>query len=670
MLRVAFIGAGQMARHHVQAISRTGDAVSVVGVHDRMTARAEELASFAGCLPFSSIDALIADGRPDVIHVCTPPEAHFEGARAALAGGAHVYVEKPFALSIRDAKALLELGAARRLLVCAGHQLLRDPAFEQLTRGVPALGTLVQVDSHFAFRPAKLQLDRSSPAALARELIDILPHPLYALVAMLERFGTPTHPVTLQWCHADAAQVHALVSAGPLVGRLSVTLRGRPVASTLTAIGTGGSLTADFVRSIVVGAANPGTVALEKVFNPILEGTQLVARTVRSVFDRVRTGNSYPGLAESISAFHRAVAAGGPPPLTPDHLLRVTDIFETIVAHIERCTTESRKSPASRPHEPRRVTVITGASGFLGSEVARLVPHSRGVGRTRSTGDGPTAEWVPADLAVGLRPDALQDADVVVHAAAETSGGYKEHQRNTLDATSHLLAAMHAAGVNKLVLVSSLSVLRPPRSPWERQDEQTPRPSEPGHLGPYAWGKTKQEELVAAQAAALGIQTRIIRPGALIDWRTPELPGLVGKQLFGPWHLGLGRPSLPAAVCDVRLCAQVIAWCVRHFDEAPAVVNLLDDAIQTRGELIASFRSRGWAGRVMWVPIPLLAAAMSAARTLLALAHGHRPERLDVWSVLRPRRYNSQVAAVVLGRARTQHTIQGVMRETASRPAV
>src|SRR4029079_12453928 len=116
-------------------------------------------------------------------------------------------------------------------------------------------------------------------------------------------------------------------------------------------------------------------------------------------------------------------------------------------------------------------------------------------------------EWVSADLGTGLASEALAGAEVVVHAAAETSGGYDAHQRNSLDATRHLLRAMKAAGVSKLVLVSSLSVLRPPRTLWEREDEATPRPSDARRLGAYVWGKSLQEELVEREAPALGIAT-------------------------------------------------------------------------------------------------------------------------------------------------------------------
>ena len=67
------------------------------------------------------------------------------------------------------------------------------------------------------------------------------------------------------------------------MGRRSVSLRARPVASTLTVTGTRGALTADFVRSMAIGAGNPGTEALEKILNPIVEAAQLSSRTTLSL---------------------------------------------------------------------------------------------------------------------------------------------------------------------------------------------------------------------------------------------------------------------------------------------------------------------------------------------------------------------------------------------------
>jgi predicted dehydrogenase/nucleoside-diphosphate-sugar epimerase len=650
-LRVAFIGAGQMARHHLATFGRLSAPAVTAGVHDRARDMAEEFAAIASARVCPSIEALLADTRPDVVHVCTPPAAHFDAAHAALDAGADVYVEKPFALTTAHARALLDVARERGRLVCAGHQLLRDRAFAALMARAPELGTLVQVDSHFAFRPVG-RFARGGARALADQIIDILPHPLYSLVSVLERVSPDGIPIVIAGLDAGPTDLHVILRAGELAGRLSVSLRARPIASSLTLVGTGGTLTCDFVRSTVVGAANPGTEILEKIANPMLEGAQLLARTARSLPRRLRSGGGYPGLAELIDAFHASVRTRAASPVTPEHLLRVTALFETMVAEVDAAASRSQSSRvrASRPStEP--LTVVTGAHGFLGSRIVRSLERVRGIGRSPNSEDRDGIEWVVADLSRAVPPDALAGADVVVHAAAETAGAFDAHQRNTIDATRNLLHAMHARGVTKLVLVSSLSVLRPPRTPWECQDERTPRPADPRPLGSYVWGKSRQEELVEREAPALGISTRIVRPGALIDAQAPTLPGLMGRRLFGRWHLGLGRPALPIAACDVDRCAEAIAWCAAHFDEAPAVVNLFDPSMATRGTLAARLRERGWDGRMLWVPIRAVALGITAARACLSFARGQWPARLAAWSILRPRRFDPRVSAALLAAA-------------------
>src|SRR4051812_31682396 len=98
-LRIAFIGAGAMARNHVDAIRRSGRAATIAGVQDPASDRADAFAGYAGTRAYPSLPALLAGAQPDVVHVCTPPGAHADGACEALDAGAHVYVEKPFALT-------------------------------------------------------------------------------------------------------------------------------------------------------------------------------------------------------------------------------------------------------------------------------------------------------------------------------------------------------------------------------------------------------------------------------------------------------------------------------------------------------------------------------------------------------------------------------------------
>jgi predicted dehydrogenase/nucleoside-diphosphate-sugar epimerase len=650
MLRIAFIGAGAMAGHHLQALRRVSTAHRVVGVHDVREGAAQAFARRAGCQAYATVSDLLQEARPDIAHVCTPAGTHFEPARRALLAGAHVYVEKPFVETPQEAEILFALARERGLLICAGHQLVRDPAFRRLIGDASALRPVTLVDSAFAFRPPRLDPYRSTARALAEQLLDVVPHPLYTLVAALESFA-PAASLEIVHANATPTALHALLRAGDVTGRLCVSLRARPVASTLTVAGAHGSLTADFVRAIVLGAANEGTSPLEKIVNPFLEAAQLAWRSAASLTRRLLRGADYPGLVELLGDFYAAAAAGDRSPLHVDHLRRVTAVYEQLAATVRSSVTP----PAAEVASSGPLAVVTGAAGFFGRAISRELARRgfrvRGVGRSARPDDPHLSEWVRADLAEAVPPGALAGATVVVHAAAETAGGFEAHERNSVGATRQLLQAMVAARIRRLVYVSSLSVLRPPRTPWEQQTEQTPLAGRPERLGPYTWGKCAAEQLVAAAHARQEIQARIIRPAALIDWEHIELPGLVGRRLFGDWQLGLGRPSLPFAVCEVGRAAAAVAWCAARFGEAPPIVNLIDPTIRTRAQLLRRFREHGWRGRVVWTPISVLAGAVMVLRFVMALARRERARPLAVWSILRPRRYDPAVATAILAAA-------------------
>ena len=649
-LRVAFIGTGRMAVAHADTLRRVSIPHSVGGVYDAAPGKGAAFARAYGIRDYGSLRSLLDEFRPDIVHVVTPRGRHFEPALEALRAGASVYVEKPLVETAAEARSLLDVARLGGRSVCAGHQLIHDPAYRKLLDTIDQLVPITQVDSHFAFRPEP----RLNAAAQANMLADILPHPLYSLIDAMERAGARADDIRITGLRADSTDLHALLSAGGITGRLSVTLRGRPVASTLTIGGEGGSAMADFIRGTVTGARNSGEAPLEKIFNPMLEGWQHLSRTAPAIARRIFSGTAYPGLAELFTAFYASVAAREPSPVSPEHLLRVTTIYQEMIEQVTASVPRTRAAVPHRPDADAPLAVLTGARGFLGRHIARHLANEgfrvRGISRTPDPENPHVGEWVRADLGQGVPDGAFAGATVVVHAAAETAGGYEEHQRNSIDATDRVLEAMGASGVSRLVYVSTLSVLEPRKMPGSRLTEASPLARSPRRLGPYAWGKTEAERRVAASAAQIGIAVRILRPAALIDPAVPDLPGLLGRRLFGRWHLGMGRPGLRIAVLTVDRCGEAVAWAAAHFDEAPAVVNLFDPAMATRASLLDQFRAGGWNGRMVWVPVSVIAGGFIAARRVLGLLKGGKSEPMDVWSVLRPQAYDATVSQKMLDR--------------------
>lgn len=118
-MRVAIIGAGWIAAEHAATLRRL-EGVELAGVCDVDEARARELAGSAAT--YTDWRELIERESPDAVFVCTPPLLHREAAVEALDRGIHVYLEKPIARGLDDARAIVD-AAGRSAAVCAvGYQ--------------------------------------------------------------------------------------------------------------------------------------------------------------------------------------------------------------------------------------------------------------------------------------------------------------------------------------------------------------------------------------------------------------------------------------------------------------------------------------------------------------------------------------------------------------------
>jgi len=198
----------------------------------------------------------------------------------------------------------------------------------------------------------------------------------------------------------------------------------------------------------------------------------------------------------------------------------------------------------------------------------------------------------------------MEDVDVVIHCAAETAGGKAAHERNSIGATERLVRAAAKAGVRTLVHVSSLAVLA--SSPARKTlDESSALEVASDRCGPYVWGKLESERIAVALGAELGLDVKIVRPGAIIDDDRFEPPGRLGKRL-GNVFVAVGPRRSRIGTVDVDFAGRAIAWMATHVADAPAVINLLTPDLPTRRELIARLRRANPDISVVWLPRALV----------------------------------------------------------------
>jgi len=154
MLKVAIVGCGKIADVHASQIHRI-KGCEIVGVCDKEPLMARQLYErFPVKRYFSELTELLSEAQPDVVHITTPPDSHFDIARACLERGCHVYVEKPITLHAEEAQVLVVLANKKGLKLTVGH----DDQFSHAARRMRTLvhsgylgGIPVHMESYYCY---------------------------------------------------------------------------------------------------------------------------------------------------------------------------------------------------------------------------------------------------------------------------------------------------------------------------------------------------------------------------------------------------------------------------------------------------------------------------------------------------------------------------------------
>jgi predicted dehydrogenase len=184
-LRAAVVGCGHFGRFHAQKYHELPE-VELVAVVDSDPRIAGALASELGVEAAGEVAALA--GRIDAASVVVPTRDHRAVAGELLDLGVHVLVEKPLAGTLDDAAALVELAAARRLILQVGHLERFNAAIMALA---DVLGEPMFVESHrlASFKPRGTDVDVILDLMIHD--IDLIQQLVRAPLARVDAVGVP-----------------------------------------------------------------------------------------------------------------------------------------------------------------------------------------------------------------------------------------------------------------------------------------------------------------------------------------------------------------------------------------------------------------------------------------------------------------------------------------------
>jgi nucleoside-diphosphate-sugar epimerase len=270
------------------------------------------------------------------------------------------------------------------------------------------------------------------------------------------------------------------------------------------------------------------------------------------------------------------------------------------------------------PWNPQTV-LVTGASGFVGGALSlRLAgegAHIRALVRTPEKAaflnEFPTIQIVQGDFTdAACLAEVIPGSEVVFHIGAALSGDLATQQHNNILGTRLVAEAAAAAGVKRMVHMSSISVygmILPPEI-----DEDQPLAPTPD---PYSITKAEAEHVLRQVAAERQLSCTILRPGAIYGPRsrgwTVRTFKMARRQPIV--FIGSGQGDFPAIFIDdlVDLCLLAATHPAAEGQTFNAVMDPPPTQRQYLEALAALVGGRRWLGVPGWLvlgPARLLAA--------------------------------------------------------------
>ena len=150
-LKVASIGMGWWSDVLADAIKRSGK-LEIVACYTRSEEKRQAFAKKYGCRAAPSYETILEDRSIEAIVNTTPNNVHAETTRQAAAAGKHVFLDKPIANSVADARALTEACRKADVVLALGYQRRKESHFRWVRREIDEgrFGKLVNAEANIS----------------------------------------------------------------------------------------------------------------------------------------------------------------------------------------------------------------------------------------------------------------------------------------------------------------------------------------------------------------------------------------------------------------------------------------------------------------------------------------------------------------------------------------
>jgi UDP-N-acetyl-2-amino-2-deoxyglucuronate dehydrogenase len=314
-LTIGLVGCGAISTQHVEAIAAV-DGLRLGAVASASAERAERVGTRAGVPWTTSLDELLDRPDIDIVSILTPSGLHPSEAISALERGKHVLVEKPLALSVADADAVIAAAERAGRTLATVSQRRFEPVMQALHRAVDdgALGTVSLIVTEGLYMRPQSYYDSAAWRGTTELDGGVLMNQAIHVVDLVRWLGGPVRSVAGQVTtrtHAmeaeDTATVSLAFESGALGAIVATTSAVAESPAELRVVGDAG-------RAWVVGEA-AAVWEVPGVKRP--EADRPERRSANGATPRAATwGTTAIGHVRQYTDLRDAIRSGRPPAVT------------------------------------------------------------------------------------------------------------------------------------------------------------------------------------------------------------------------------------------------------------------------------------------------------------------------------------------------------------------
>ena len=289
-LSVAVFGAGTFGRNHLRIyrqLEQSGAGVRLAAIVDTDPGTARQLREEEGLTVFSSPEECLQACREskvnlDAVSICVPTSAHYSVASQALAHGLDVLLEKPIAVTLAEADALVGQAAASR-------QILQVGLLERFNPAVTAAQSLVNGPMFFEAHRLSVFHRRALDVDV---VLDLMIHDLDIVLSLVRSPVEQLHAVGLRILSSqvDIANVRLEFASG-CVANFTASRVSTETVRKLRFFQPHQYLSIDYARQdlliINVAPGDNGNAALA-VTKPVVQGGEPLLLEINAFLDAVR----------------------------------------------------------------------------------------------------------------------------------------------------------------------------------------------------------------------------------------------------------------------------------------------------------------------------------------------------------------------------------------------